>query len=84
MIRMIGLDLDGTLLTGDKRITEQNRIALQKASGKGIHIVPVTGRPLSGIPLQVTELAFIRYAVTSNGAVVTDMLSGRTIRNAWY
>ena len=80
MIRMIGLDLDGTLLTGDKRITEQNRIALQKASGKGIHIVPVTGRPLSGIPLQVTELAFIRYAVTSNGAVVTDMLSGRTIR----
>jgi len=80
MIRMIGLDLDGTLLTRDKRITEQNRTALYEASRKGIHIVPVTGRPLSGIPPQVTELTFIRYAVTSNGAIVTDRLSGRTIR----
>lgn len=80
MIRMIGLDLDGTLLTRDKKITEKNRIALHEASRRGVHIVPVTGRPLSGIPPQVTELDFIRYAVTSNGAVVTDRLSGHAIR----
>ena len=27
MIRMIGLDLDGTLLTRNKRLTEENRAA---------------------------------------------------------
>ena len=80
MIRMIGLDLDGTLLTRQKELTAGNRAALEKAAGIGIHIVPVTGRPLSGIPSQVLELDFIRFAITSNGAVTTDRRSGSAIR----
>ena len=80
MIRMIGLDLDGTLLTGQKELTAGNRSALEKAAENGIYIVPVTGRPLSGIPKQVLDLDFVRYAITSNGAVTTDRLSGKTIR----
>ena len=80
MIRLIGLDLDGTLLTGDKRLTDANRLALGEAARRKITIVPVTGRPLSGIPRNVTDLPFIRYAVTSNGAIVTDRQTGRTIR----
>ena len=80
MIRMIGLDLDGTLLTREKRLTDANRLALEEAARRGAAIVPVTGRPLSGIPRNVTDLPFIRYAVTSNGAVVTDRETGRTIR----
>ena len=80
MIRMIGLDLDGTLLTGQKELTAGNRAALKKAAENGVYIVPVTGRPLSGIPTQVMELDFIRYAITSNGAVTTDRACGKTIR----
>ena len=80
MIRMIGLDLDGTLLTGQKELTAGNRAALEKAAENGVYIVPVTGRPLSGIPTQVMELDFIRYAITSNGAVTTDRACGQTIR----
>ena len=80
MIRLIGLDLDGTLLTRDKRITQKTRNALEEASRNGVYIVPVTGRPLSGIPSQVTSFSFIRYVITSNGAVVTDRQTGRTIR----
>ena len=80
MIRMIGLDLDGTLLTGQKELTAGNRAALEKAAENGVYIVPVTGRPLSGIPSQVLELDFIRYAITSNGAVTTDRACGKTIR----
>ena len=80
MIRMIGLDLDGTLLTGQKELTAGNRAALEKAAENGVYIVPVTGRPLFGIPMQVMELDFIRYAITSNGAVTTDRACGKTIR----
>ena len=61
MIRMIGLDLDGTLLTRRKSLTEGNKAALEAAAGKGVHIVPVTGRPLSGLPGQILDLPFIRY-----------------------
>lgn len=80
MIRMIGLDLDGTLLTGDKRLTEGNREALKEAAQSGVFVVPVTGRPLAGIPEQVLELPFIRYVITSNGAVTTDRDGRRPIR----
>ena len=80
MIRMIGLDLDGTLLTRDKRLTEGNREALKEAAQSGVFVVPVTGRPLSGIPEQILELPFIRYIITSNGAVTTDREERRPIR----
>ena len=80
MIRMIGLDLDGTLLTADKRLSEENKKALYSASERGVVIVPVTGRPYSGIPAPVTDLPFIRYAITSNGAVTTDRSGGGVIR----
>lgn len=80
MIRMIGLDLDGTLLTRRKSLTEGNKAALEAAAGRGVHIVPVTGRPLSGLPGQILDLPFIRYIITSNGAVITDRKQGKAIR----
>lgn len=77
---MIGLDLDGTLLTADKRISEENKKVLYRASEQGAVIVPVTGRPYSGIPAPIMELPFIRYTITSNGAVTTDRAGGGVIR----
>ena len=69
MIRMIGLDLDGTLLTRDKRLTKKNSEVLALAARRGIHIVPVTGRPLSGIPEAVEALPFI-HSRSGGGASV--------------
>lgn len=71
-IKIIALDLDGTLLNSQKILTERNRLALEKASKKGIHIVPTTGRFFDGMPEAVKRLPFIRYAITINGAEVYD------------
>ena len=73
MIRLIGLDLDGTLLTRDKKITERTAAVLNRAADRGIGIVPVTGRPLAGLPPELDRVRGIRYAVTSNGACVYDL-----------
>ena len=43
-IRLIALDLDGTLLNSDKQLSPRNRTALFQAAQKGILIVPTTGR----------------------------------------
>lgn len=45
-IRMIGFDLDGTLLTTDKILTERTKKALEVAADQGVVLVPATGRPL--------------------------------------
>lgn len=83
LIRLIGLDLDGTLLTGDKQLTQINERALRSAADRGTGIVPVTGRPLSGVPSAVMDLDYIHYLITSNGAVITDRRSGRPIRERY-
>ena len=67
-IRMIGIDLDGTLLTRNKELTPASREALVSAIRAGIEVVPVTGRPLSGVPREVLDIPGIRYVITSNGA----------------
>ena len=72
-IRLIGIDLDGTLLTTQKKLTDVSRQTLIDASLSGIEVVPVTGRPLSGVPDEVLRIPGIRYVITSNGANTYDL-----------
>lgn len=81
-IKLIALDLDGTLLTTDKVLTPENEAALRRAAAAGIEIVPATGRFYSGMPERIRSLPFVRYAVTINGAQVYDVLNRRAITKA--
>lgn len=81
-IRIILLDLDGTLLTREKQLSGANRAALERAADMGIWIVPSTGRFYEGIPPVVRELPFVRYAVTINGAQVYDAAEKRVLHRA--
>ena len=72
MIRIVALDLDGTLLDSEKRLSEVNRDALARAAEKGVLIVPTTGRFFGMMPPAVRDLPFVRYAITINGAQVYD------------
>ena len=71
-IKIIALDLDGTLLDSEKRLSEVNRAALARAAEKGVLIVPTTGRFFGMMPPAVRDLPFVRYAITINGAQVYD------------
>ena len=71
-IRVLALDLDGTLLDSEKRLSETNRNALAAAAAKGILVVPTTGRFFGMMPPAVRDLPFVRYAITVNGAQVYD------------
>ena len=71
-IRIVALDLDGTLLDSAKRLSEANRAALADAAAKGVLIVPTTGRFFGMMPECIRDLPFVRYAITVNGAQVDD------------
>ena len=81
-IQMILLDLDGTLLTSDKRLSPGNRAALERAAARGVHIVPSTGRFYSGMPQVGRELPFVRYVVSINGALIYDAAEDKVLRRA--
>ena len=71
-IKIIALDLDGTLLDSEKRLSDASRDALARAAEKGVLIVPTTGRFFGMMPPAVRDLPFVRYAITINGAQVYD------------
>lgn len=78
-IRMIGLDMDGTLLTTEKELTEHTREVLREAIDRGVVVLPATGRPLTGIPEEVLKFPGVRYAVASNGARIVDLKESRVL-----
>lgn len=71
-IKMIGLDLDGTLLNTQKELTANTRRVLAEAIDSGILVLMATGRPFTGIPEELRTFPGIHYALTSNGARVLD------------
>lgn len=81
-MKLIFLDLDGTLLDDQKRISPATRAALERCAALGMQIVPATGRFYDGIPQEVRELPFVRYVVAVNGAQVRDVAENRVLRRA--
>ena len=71
-IKLIATDLDGTLLTKDKKLSAKNAESLKLAADKGLYIVPATGRPWVGVCEELKKMSFIRYALVMNGAMVWD------------
>ena len=72
-IKLIALDLDGTTLTTDKRMTTRTEKALLSAMEMGTHVVIATGRVLSALPEEILSVKGIEYAITSNGAKITRL-----------
>lgn len=69
-IKLIALDLDGTLYTTDGKITPHTKEVLSEAVASGVTVIISTGRPFIGLPLSDMADIGITYAITANGAAV--------------
>lgn len=75
MIKLIAIDMDGTLLNEKKHIDNAQREAIHEAIEAGIKIVLCTGRPLYGVlpfykELGLHELDMEGYVILNNGCSV--------------
>jgi 5-amino-6-(5-phospho-D-ribitylamino)uracil phosphatase len=70
MIRLIGIDVDGTLLNSRGHVPEDNVQAIHEAAARGIHIAIVTGRSFFFALPAVTALPDPLTLVVHNGAIV--------------
>ena len=69
-IKLVALDLDGTLFDNSSHISERNLTAIRSITDKGIHVVISTGRPFEGIPFDQIKGTGINYAITANGSAI--------------
>jgi Cof subfamily protein (haloacid dehalogenase superfamily) len=77
-IRLLALDIDGTLLNSQFQISDANLSALQRARSAGIEVVLVTGRRHDFAMPIAQQLGFDDlWLISSNGAI-TRSLAGET------
>lgn|SRR5262245_32257671 len=72
-IKLLALDIDGTLLTTRGELTPRNQAAIQKARSRGVQIVLLTGRRFGSAYLLMQELKFDVPLISHNGALTKDL-----------
>lgn len=92
-IKLVAVDLDGTLLKDDKTLSKGTIAAVARAAAHGVEVVLATGRTLREFSQLLRLLPDVHYAVACTGASVMDCRTGRelhqeplsaeTLREAW-
>ena len=72
MIKLLAIDMDGTLLNEEKHIDTPQKEAVQKTIEAGIKVVLCTGRPLFGVlpvygELELEKYNLDEYVILNNG-----------------
>lgn len=84
-IKLVVMDMDGTLLTSDKTISDYTKNFLKKLSSEGYKLGIASGRPIIGLKRTVVALGietYINFMTGSNGAELYDV--DRNKENCFY
>ncbi|WP_028044503.1 Cof-type HAD-IIB family hydrolase [Candidatus Stoquefichus massiliensis] len=77
--QLIALDMDGTLLNHELKITKSNLDAMKKAKDADKYVVISTGRSLSEMKHYLDDLTMVRYMILESGACVYDLYEHQMI-----
>ena len=76
--KLIGTDLDGTIVANYGFISERTKIAFTAANAAGIHIYFVTGRPIRWMA-EIKENFNFGLGICGNGAMLYDFLNEKIL-----
>ena len=88
MIKVIALDMDGTLLNSKKELLEETKQYFKEFHTKGTEtlLVLCTGRPETGIRPYLKDLGYLEenhYIISQNGANIYESQTGNRIMDAF-
>jgi 5-amino-6-(5-phospho-D-ribitylamino)uracil phosphatase len=78
-IKLIALDIDGTLLTYRSELTPRTRAAIEAAQAQGVKVVLVTGRRFGSAHQLIQELQLDVMLISHNGALTKDVVTLDTL-----
>lgn len=81
-IKLLALDIDGTLVTTEKNIPAGNKTAIRRFMKNGGIVTIVSGRPISGVTRYAEELGLNvggGYVITYNGSRIFDARTGELL-----
>jgi hypothetical protein len=85
MIKLIAIDLDGTLFNSNQQISEANKKAIQFVLDRGIQTAIVTGRGRAGATTAIARLGIEMPVICSAGSLIyknhgSEIISSRTFQ----
>lgn len=86
-IKLIAIDLDGTLLHSDRTLSDTNRSAVQAAKAAGVQVVLCTGRPLRSMAYLLDEIGLRGeddIAITYNGGLIQRTQTGEMVNEITF
>ncbi len=79
MIRLIGIDVDGTLVGSSGSVNPSVWAAAERARAAGIHLALCSGRPAFGISTEfASKLDAAGWHIFQNGASIVDFRTGNS------
>src|SRR3954471_16747 len=78
-IRLVAIDLDGTLLTSSKQVSQQTVRALKCLPGQGVKIVIASARPPRSVRHIYHALGLDTLQINYNGAMIWDEVRKRVV-----
>lgn len=75
-MKCVALDLDGTTLDRQGKLSPENRRVIESAIERGVHVVIASGRSYDTLPQKVLSIPGIEWAITCNGAAVYQVPEG--------
>lgn len=86
-IKLIVIDIDGTLLDSNGSISIENKLAIKKAQEKNVQIVLCTGRPIRSAQYLLAELDLLDkddLIITSNGGLIQQAKTGKILNEVTF
>lgn len=83
-MKLLFLDLDGTLLNDDKKINPEDMEAIERMIAKGHKVIINTGRPLYSAMGLAENFGFVRpgfYVSSFNGGLIVDAYTGEVLKS---
>lgn len=80
-IDLVAIDIDGTLLRSDKKLSHKVADTVREAAIKGVHVILATARPPRSVRAIYRHLGLFTPQINYNGALIHDERRGRVIHH---
>lgn len=84
MIKLVAIDIDGTLLDSKKHLSEENSNTIKEYEEKGVKFAFSTGRVDRELEDVAKQLPYIKYGIMCNGAYVLDFENNKVLYSDFF
>ncbi|MBR0102568.1 MAG: HAD family phosphatase [Selenomonadaceae bacterium] len=80
MYKLLALDMDGTVLNSDKKISPRTKLAIDDLMKRGVAVVVSTGRNLAELTDYRDDFRAMHYGIVISGGMIYDFFNDKPVK----